>query len=107
MKNVVKKENAVSRQFLGVDFVVLSIGKDSMVTKMLYKSTDFVPFHKHPNEQGGYVISGEYKLKFGGEEFLLSEGDSYSIPANVEHSIEIMEPGEVVDVFTPIRPDYL
>lgn len=50
MKNVVKKENAVSRQFLGVDFVVLSIGKDTMVTKMLYKSTDFVPLHKHPNE---------------------------------------------------------
>ncbi|KRB59877.1 cupin domain-containing protein [Flavobacterium sp. Root186] len=107
MKNIVKKENAVSRQFLGVDFVVLSIGKDSMVTKMLYKSTDFVPFHQHPNEQSGYVISGSYKLKLDGEEFLLNEGDTYSIPANIEHSIEILEAGEVVDVFTPIREDYL
>ena len=107
MKNIVKKENAVSKQFLGVDFVVLSIGKDSMVTKMLYKSTDFVPFHQHPNEQSGYVISGKYKLKFAGEEFLLSEGDTYSIPANMEHSIEIIEAGQVVDVFTPIRQDYL
>ncbi|SFE88880.1 Cupin domain-containing protein [Chitinophaga sp. CF118] len=107
MKNVVKKENATPRQFLGVDFVVLSIGKDSMVTKMLYKPTDSVPFHKHPNEQSGYVVSGKYKLKFGGEEFLLTPGDSYSIPANVEHSIEIIEAGEVVDVFTPIRQDYL
>lgn len=107
MKNIVKKENAVSRQFLGVDFVVLSIGKDTMVTKMLYKSTDKVPFHKHPNEQSGYVISGIYKLKFGGEEYLLIEGDTYSIPADVEHSIEIIEAGEVIDVFSPIRPDYL
>ena len=107
MKNVVKRENAVSRQFLGVDFVVLSIGKDTMVTKMLYKSTDFVPFHKHPNEQSGYVISGNYKLKFEGNEFLLSEGDTYSIPANIEHSLEIIEAGEVVDVFSPIRQDYL
>ena len=107
MKNVVKKESAVSRQFLGVDFVVLSIGKDTMVTKMLYKSTDFVPFHKHPNEQSGYVISGSYKLKFEGNEFLLSEGDTYSIPANIEHSLEIIEAGEVVDIFSPIRQDYL
>lgn len=107
MKNIVKKENAVSRQFLGVDFVVLSIGKDSMVTKMLYKSTDSVPFHQHPNEQSGYVISGSYKLKFDGKEFLLNEGDTYSIPANIEHSIEILEAGEVVDVFTPMREDYL
>jgi len=107
MKQVVKKENAVTRQFLGVDFVVLSIGIDTMITKMLYKTTDFVPFHKHPNEQSGYVISGKYKLKFNGQEFLLSEGDTYSIPANVEHSIEIIAAGEVVDVFSPIRQDYL
>lgn len=107
MKNIVKKGDAVSRQFLGVDFVVLSIGEDSMVTKMLYKLTDFVPFHKHPNEQSGYVISGKYKLKFEGKEHELSEGDTYSISANIEHSIEILEAGEVVDVFTPIRQDYL
>lgn len=107
MKNIVKKENAVPRQFLGVDFVVLSIGKDTMVTKMLYKTTDNVPFHKHPNEQSGYVISGKYNLKFNGQEHSLTVGDTYSIPANVEHSIEIIEAGEVVDVFSPIRQDYL
>lgn len=106
-KNVVKEENAVTRQFLGVDFVVLSIGKDTMVTKMLYKSTDNVPFHKHPNEQSGYVVSGRYKLKFAGEEHLLAAGDTYSILADVEHAIEIIEAGEVVDVFSPIRQDYL
>ncbi len=107
MKNIVKKENSVPRQFLGVDFVVLSIGNDSMVTKMLYKSRDKVPFHTHPNEQSGYVISGKYILHFDGQEYELSSGDSYSIPANIEHSVEIVEAGEVLDVFTPIRQDYL
>lgn len=107
MKNVVKKENAISKQFLDVDFVVLSIGETSMVTKMLYKTTDFVPFHQHPNEQSGYVISGVYKLKIEDKEYLLSQGDAYSIPANREHSIEIIEEGEVLDVFSPIRQDYL
>ncbi|RIV31668.1 cupin domain-containing protein [Flagellimonas lutimaris] len=107
MKNIVKKENAVRRQFLGVDFVVLSMGRDTMVTKMLYKQTDFVPFHKHPNEQSGYVISGKYKLAVDGKEHDLKEGDTYSIPADIEHSIKIIEAGEVVDVFSPIRQDYL
>lgn len=78
-----------------------------MVTKMLYKTTDNVPFHKHPNEKSGYVISGEYNLKFNGQEHSLTTGDTYSIPANVEHSIEIIKAGEVVDVFSPIRQDYL
>lgn len=107
MKNVVKKEDAISKQFLGVDFVVLSIGKDTMVTKMLYKSTDNVTPHKHPNEQSGYVISGKYKLNMEGEKYFLTEGDTYSIPANLEHSLEIIEAGEVVDTFSPIRQDYL
>ena len=38
---------------------------------------------------------------------MLTGGDTYSIPADVEHSIEIIEVGEVVDVFSPIRQDYL
>ncbi|MDR2146343.1 MAG: cupin domain-containing protein [Tannerella sp.] len=107
MRNIVRKEDAVSRQFLGVDFVVLAIGNDTMITKMSYKPTDNVPFHKHPNEQSGYVISGKYKLKFGGNEHLLSAGDSYSIPADVEHTVEIIDAGEVIEIFTPIRQDYL
>jgi len=106
-KLVVKKENAVKKQFLGVDFEVLAIGKESMVTKMRYKESDSVPFHKHPNEQNGYVITGQYKLIFDKKEYILSIGDSYSIPANMEHSMEIIVAGEVIDVFTPVRQDYL
>jgi len=106
-KFVVKKENAVKKQFLGVAFEVLAIGKESMVTKMPYKDADFVPFHKHPNEQNGYVITGRYKLMFDQKEYLLVKGDSYSIPANMEHSMEIIEAGEIIDVFTPVRQDYL
>jgi len=96
MKYIVKKENATPKQFLGVDFVVLSIGNDSMVTKMLYKETDFVLFHKHPNEQSGYVISGKYKLKFGGEEFSLSQGDTYSIPANLNIHLKSLNRGRLL-----------
>jgi len=106
-KYVVKKENAASRQFLGVDFEVLAIGKESMVTKMLYKESDSVPFHKHPNEQNGYVITGQYKLIFNNTEYNITKGDSYSIPANMEHSMVIIDAGEVIDVFTPVRQDYL
>lgn len=106
-KKLVKKADAVKRQFLGVDFEVLSIGQVSMVTKMLYKSTDNVPLHKHPNEQSGYVISGKYRLLFDNIDYILIAGDSYSIPANVEHTLQIIEAGEIIDVFTPIREDYL
>ena len=104
---IVKSGDAQKRSFLGVDFVLLSHGPESMVTKMLYKKEDKPPLHKHPNEQSGYVISGRYRIIFGKNDQVIGPGDSYSIPRDVEHRIEIIEPGEVIDFFSPPRKDYL
>jgi quercetin dioxygenase-like cupin family protein len=104
---ITKAQAAKRLVFQGVNFEVLAVGEESMVTKMHYEKSNHVPFHSHPNEQSGYVISGQYCLKVGEQADILTAGDSYSIPANVPHSIEIIEAGEVVDVFTPPREDYL
>jgi quercetin dioxygenase-like cupin family protein len=103
---IVKSDDAKSRQFLGVDFVLLSHGPESMIAKMHYKKADNVPFHKHPNEQSGYVISGKYRIVFGNNDQVIGPGDSYTIPRDVEHRLEIIDPGEVLDVFCPPRKDY-
>ncbi|HEX2967135.1 MAG TPA: cupin domain-containing protein [Syntrophorhabdaceae bacterium] len=104
---VVKSSDAQKRSFLGVNFVLLSHGPESMVTKMIYREGDNPPLHKHPNEQSGYVISGKYRIIFEDNDQLIGRGDSYSIPRDTEHRIEIVEPGEVVDFFSPPRNDYL
>ena len=104
---IVKSDEAQRRNFLGVDFVLLSHGPESMVTKMLYKKGDNPPIHKHPNEQSGYVISGKYRIVIDNVGYEISEGDSYFIPRDVEHGIEIIEPGSVLDFFSPPRKDYL
>ena len=104
---IIKSPDGKRESFYDVDFIVLSHGQESMVTKMLYKLEDKVPFHSHPNEQSGYVLSGKYRIKFSEYDQEISPGDSYSIPANVEHSIEIINAGEVLDFFTPPREDYL
>lgn len=104
---IVKKENAKSRQFKGVAFDILAVGQQSMVTKMNYKVGNDVPFHSHPNEQSGYVISGKHRIKIQNLIEILNPGDSYSIPENMEHAWEVIEEGEVIDVFTPLRQDYL
>jgi len=104
---ILKSQEAKREIFLGVDLVVLSHGPESMVTKMLYKQSDKPPVHQHPNEQSGYVISGKYRISFGNIEQIIGPGDSYSIPRDTEHHIEIIEPGEVLDFFSPPRKDYL
>ena len=111
IKIVVHKKDALKKVFKGVSLDSLAIGEKSMVTKMNYVKGNFATTHQHPHEQCGYVISGEYRLKVEIPEenidILLHAGDSYAIPGNTPHSFEVIEGGEVVDVFTPQREDYL
>jgi quercetin dioxygenase-like cupin family protein len=104
---IVKSRDGKRKTNYGVDIVVLSHGPESMVTKMLYKTGDRVPLHSHPNEQSGYVLNGKYRIRFPDYDQEIGPGDSYSIPAHVEHSFEIIEAGEVLDFFTPPRKDFL
>lgn len=110
-KIVVRKEDALKKVFKGVSLDSLAVGEKSMVTKMNYVKGNFATTHQHPHEQCGYVISGEYRLKVETPEeeidVLLHAGDSYAIPGNTPHSFEVLEGGEVVDVFTPQQEDYL
>ena len=110
-KIVVHKKDALKKVFKGVSLDSLAIGEKSMVTKRNYVKGNFATTHQHPHAQCGYVISGEYRLKVEMPEenidILLHAGDSYAIPGNTPHSFEVIEGGEVVDVFTPQREDYL
>ena len=104
---IVKSNEGQQRSFLGVNFVLLSHGPESMVAKMSYMKEDNPPLHNHPNEQSGYVISGKYRIMFGNIDCIIGPGDTYSIPRNVMHRIEVIESGEVLDFFTPPREDFL
>lgn len=110
-KIVVRKEEAQKREFKGVSLDSLAVGEKSMVTKMNYVKGNFATTHRHPHEQCGYVVSGEYRLRVELEDkpidVLLHAGDSYAIPGNTPHSFEVITGGEVIDVFTPHRDDYL
>lgn len=110
IKPIVKKEDALKRVFKGVNLDSLAVGEKSMVTKMNYAKGNFASLHSHPHEQCGYVISGKYRLIVETSpriDVVLENGDSYAIPGNVKHSFEVIEGGEVIDVFTPHRSDYL
>ena len=104
---ILKEKDAKKREFLGVSFDVLAFGDKSMVTRMNYKAGDHVPFHSHPNEQAGYVVSGKIRMRFGEYDEILQVGDSYSIPGGTEHSIDGLEDSTILDFFYPPRQDYL
>jgi quercetin dioxygenase-like cupin family protein len=52
-------------------------------------------------------VSGHLKLTIGDEEYDVLPGDSWSIPGEVEHDAEVLEDSVAVEVFSPLRNDYL
>ena len=106
MIHVVKSSEAKQQNSFGVAFDLLAIGPQSMITKMHYRKENIIPFHSHPNEQTGYLLSGRIHVLTRDSRHELGPGDTYAIPANAELSIEIIEDAEEVQVFTPPREDF-
>jgi quercetin dioxygenase-like cupin family protein len=68
-----------------------------------------VPRQTHSHEQTGIVYSGKARLCIGDEERIVQKGDFYCIPSNVPHSDTCLgdEPFVMLDVFYPVREDYI
>jgi quercetin dioxygenase-like cupin family protein len=65
-----------------------------------------VPLHSHPQEQVGYVVSGQVELTIGGNTAICGPGDGYSMPGGVEHGARFLTESVVIDCFSPPRDDY-
>jgi quercetin dioxygenase-like cupin family protein len=63
--------------------------------------------HSHPHDQAVYVISGRLRFSCGDQTFEAGSGDSFVVKGGVEHQAWALEPSLVLDVFTPVREDYL
>lgn len=66
-----------------------------------------VPPHKHEQEQVSCVLSGALRFRAGGAETVVRAGEVLEIPSWVEHGVEVIEDAVVIDVFSPLRQDWL
>ena len=63
--------------------------------------------HKHHHTQVTYIDSGAFEVQIGGSKKVLRHGDCYFIPSNVEHGAVALEDGTLIDVFAPMREDFV
>ena len=82
-------------------------GEHEMVTQIFLKAGCLVPKHSHVSEQITICMSGSMKFTIGDEEFILRPGELILIPSWVEHSAEAFEDTFEMDIFSPIRRDWL
>jgi len=91
----------------GVRLKSLVHGERTHLTEFRLSKGAVVPEHQHPQEQTGYLISGSLRFTIDGEVTVALPGASWNLPAGIPHGAEALEDTVVVEMFSPIREDYL
>ncbi len=90
----------VQRQIMGYDDQI-------MLVNVKFDKGGIGVMHKHYHSQVTHVVSGEFKVTIGDETKILKGGDSFYIPPNVMHGAICLASGFLIDVFSPIREDFM
>jgi quercetin dioxygenase-like cupin family protein len=82
-------------------------GEKAMVAKVYLKKDAVVPLHHHESEQITYIMEGALKFELEGREVIVRAGELLLIPSNVPHRAVALEDTLDLDIFAPIRKDWL
>jgi len=91
----------------GIFRKTLVFGINSLLAEFKLEKGKQLPLHKHPQEQVGYLVSGHIILHIDGDNYDILPGDSWAILGDIEHSAEIIEESIAIEIFSPLREDYL
>lgn len=102
-----KDERSKHTIFPGVT-VNTCVAEQLMLSLAEFEPHSVVEEHSHPHEQVGIMLEGRAIFIIGGEQKTLDPGDIFRIPGNVKHKVIALEkPVKALDVFYPVREDYL
>ena len=101
LKSIILEQGKLSRKIKAYD------GK-LMFVEVSFENGGIGPMHSHPHEQGIYCLEGEFEFTVSDETKNIGAGDTIYISPDAPHGCRLLsEKGRLLDVFTPIREDFL
>lgn len=100
-------ENNYTEILKGIRIKTLCHGDATLMSEFLLQKDAVLPAHSHPYEQTGYLVKGKIRLFIGDASKELVLGDSWCIAKDLPHRAEILEDSVAIEVFSPVREDYL
>ncbi|MEZ4900655.1 MAG: cupin domain-containing protein [Spirosomataceae bacterium] len=86
---------------------IMSYTNELMLVKVAFLQGGIGTAHHHPHLQMSYVASGLFEITIGEECKTLKAGDVYFVPSDVVHGAVCLEDGLLIDVFNPMRQDFV
>jgi quercetin dioxygenase-like cupin family protein len=91
----------------GLKRKIMSYDDNLMMVKVAFEKGGVGTLHSHFHTQMSYVDSGAFEITIGDKTGVLKKGDAYYIPPNIVHGALCLEAGVLVDIFTPLREDFI
>ena len=102
-----EKDSTVVQMAPGLSRQVLAHGGTLMIAKIKINKGVIGPLHQHAHEQTTYILKGKIEFTIEDKKTICQAGDSLYIAPNLMHGVTCLEEGELLDIFTPMRDDFL
>lgn len=91
----------------GVKRKIMAYDDNLMVVKVQFDKGSIGTVHQHSHSQISHVESGRFEIEINGYKKILTAGDAFYVPPNTMHGAVCLEPGVLIDVFSPMREDFI
>jgi quercetin dioxygenase-like cupin family protein len=91
----------------GVRRKIMAYEEKLMVVKVEFQTGGIGSVHQHPHVQITHIEKGIFEVEIAGKKKILRTGDAFYIPSNVLHGAVCLEEGVLIDVFSPMREDFI
>ena len=91
----------------GVRRKIMSYDGRVMLVKVDFETGAIGALHKHYHTQISYVESGSFEVEIDSRKQILNKGDVFYVTPNLIHGVVCLEKGMLVDVFSPMREDFI
>ena len=91
----------------GVVRRVLAYNSDLMCVENTFEKGAVGALHHHPHTQITYVVSGEFEFEIDGVKKIVKAGDTMLKMIDVVHGCTCLEAGILLDIFNPMREDFV
>ena len=91
----------------GVTRRVLAYTDCLMCVENTFESGAVGPLHSHPHTQITYVVSGVFSFTIDGQTRIVRAGDTMLKTDGVVHGCVCEEAGILLDIFSPMREDFV
>lgn len=86
---------------------IMLYNSDLMLVKVEFKQGGIGDIHAHSHTQLTYIEKGKFEVLINETQKILSAGDAFFVPSNSLHGVKCLEEGTLIDIFNPLREDFL